>query len=176
MKSQTRQPVDKVTFLDPQAQAFIAVVGQSLTSQSDPSDQILGAVLPQVAKFLDAEAASIFVVDESTGDLVLQHASGEVGEKLVGLRLPAGQGVVGWVVKYSEDLIVPYPGLDARFFEGVDESTGFSTHSILCGPIVHGERVIGAIEILNKREGTFNDDDLILLRAIARQMAEVLSR
>jgi GAF domain-containing protein len=114
-------------------------------------------------------------VDASTGDLILQYATGEVGPKIVGLRLPSGQGVVGWVVKYSEDLIVPYPGLDTRFFEGVDESTGFSTRSILCCPIVAAGQAIGAVEMLNKRQGTFNDDDRILLRAIARQVAQVIT-
>ena len=59
-------------------------------------------------------------------------------------------------------------------FEGVDERTGFSTNSILCGPIVVDDTAIGAIEVLNKVEGTFNDDDLVVLRAIARQVAGVI--
>ena len=113
-------------------------------------------------------------MDQSTGELVFSYACGEAGAKAIGFRLESGQGVVGWVVKHSEDLIVPYPGLDARFFEGVDERTGFSTNSILCGPIVVDETAIGAIEVLNKVEGTFNDDDLVVLRAIARQVAVVI--
>ena len=98
----------------------------------------------------------------------------KVSDQIIGLRLASGQGVIGWVVKYSEDLIVPYPGMDARFFEGVDEHTGFSTRSIACSPIHVGARTIGAIEVLNKIDGTFNDDDLVLLRAIARLLAEII--
>lgn len=173
MELSNKEPVDQVTFLDDEAQNFIAAVGTSLSHRED-IDAALPRVIAQITEFLTAEALSIFVVDESTGDLVLRYATGEVGDKIIGLRLRGGQGVVGWVVKYSEDLIVPYPGMDARFFEGVDQSTGFSTRSILCSPILTNGRTIGAIEVLNKIEGTFNDDDLILLRAIARMVADVL--
>lgn len=169
-----RKPVDEVTFLDQGAQDFIAALGKSL-SERDDDGVALTQMMVRVSDFLGAEASSIFVVDEPSGDLVLRYATGEVGDEIVGLRLPAGKGIVGWVVKYSEDLIVPYPGMDTRFFEGVDESTGFSTHSILCTPILADGRVIGALEVLNKIEGTFNDDDLILLRAIARLVAQVIT-
>ena len=152
------------------AQDFIASIGESLTSQDD-----VATALTQVTEFLVAEAGSVFVVDAPGGDVVLRYATGEVGDEIVGLRLKSGQGVVGWVVKYSEDLIVPYPGMDARFFEGVDASTGFSTRSILCSPIQAGGQTIGALEVLNKAEGTFNDDDQIVLRAVARLMAQVLA-
>jgi sigma-B regulation protein RsbU (phosphoserine phosphatase) len=174
MEPSNRQPIDEVAFLDKEAQDFIAVVGQDLSTCRDV-DAALSQMMVQVTEFLGAEAASIFVVDAPTGDLVLRYATGVVGDEIIGLRLQSGQGVVGWVVKNSEDLIVPYPGLDARFFDGVDERTGFSTRSILCGPVRAVERTIGAIEVLNKKHGTFNDDDVVLLRAIARVVAEVLS-
>jgi len=170
MELEDKKLIDAVSFLDKRVQRFIAAIGQSLSGQEN-----VDAVLSQVAEFLGAGAASIFLVDEPTGDLVLCYATGEVGDKIVGLRLPSGQGVVGWVVKYSEDLIVPYPGLDTRFFEGVDESTGFFTQSILCSPIKRSEKAIGAVEMLNKREGTFNDDDLVLLRAVADQLVQVFA-
>ena len=167
------EPVDETSFLDEEAQSFIAATGQNL-SERDDVGAALTRVMSQVTEFLGAEAASIFLVDESTGELVLQYAIGEVGDEIIGLRLEGGQGVVGWVVKYNEDLIVPYPGLDARFFEGVDERTGFATRSILCGPIRRNGRAIGAIEVLNKKQGTFNDDDLVVLRAIARLLSRVI--
>jgi GAF domain-containing protein len=173
MENSDRQPVDQVSFLDQEAQEFIQSVAQELHAADDAGDA-LHDVMRRVTAFVGAEAASIFVVDASTGDLMLQYAIGKVGEKIVGLRLHSGQGVVGWVIKNSEDLIVPYPGLDARFFEGVDERTGFSTRSILCSPIRRGNRTIGAFEVLNKQEGTFNDDDLVLLRAISHSVADLL--
>ena len=169
MEMSDRKPIDEVLFLDDEAQNFLKTIETSLTGRDN-----VGVVLSQITTFLAAEASSVFVLDEATGDLVLQYATGEVGDEIVGLRLGADQGVVGWVVKYCEDLIVPYPGMDARFFDGVDESTGFSTSSILCCPMRTGVGVIGAVEVLNKVQGTFNDDDLILLRAVARLLARVV--
>jgi GAF domain-containing protein len=173
MHTDQRKPLDEVAFLNAEAQQFIEGA-RRLLSQGPGTGATLDQVLADVTAFLGAEAASIFVVEEAGADLVIRYATGEVKQEIVGLRLPSGQGVVGWVVKYHEDLIVPYPGLDARFFEGVDERTGFSTRSILCSPIVLDEQAVGAIEVLNKQQGTFDDDDLVLLRAIARLAAEVL--
>ena len=173
MALSNRMPVDEIDFLDEEAQRFIAAIDQSLSSPADV-DAVLVDVLSRVIEFLGAEEASIFLVDQSTGELVFSYACGEAGAKAIGYRLESGQGVVGWVVQHSEDLIVPYPGLDARFFAGVDVSTGFTTRSILCGPIrAHGQ-AIGAIEVVNKMVGTFNDDDLVLLRAITRLVAKVI--
>jgi len=173
MEMSNSEPEQEITFLDEEAQDFIAAVGHNLAGRQ-AVDVILNRIMLQVAEFLGAEAASIFVVDQSTDDLVLIYATGEVRDEVVGLRLESGQGVVGWVVKYGEDLIVPYPGLDVRFFEGVDECTGFSTRSILCGPMRVNGHTLGAIEVLNKKDGTFNDDDLVVLRAIARLVAKYL--
>jgi GAF domain-containing protein len=174
METRKREPVDQVTFLDQEAQDFILSVKTQI-SEFDDERAALTDSLKRLVAFIGAEESSIFLVDASTGQLVLSYASGEVGTRIIGLRLESGQGVVGWVIKNREDLIVPYPGLDARFFEGVDEHTGFSTRSILCAPIVEEGAAIGAVEVLNKSEGTFNDDDLVVLRAVAKLFAGVIS-
>jgi sigma-B regulation protein RsbU (phosphoserine phosphatase) len=174
MELDNRKPLDEITFLDQEAQDFIAATGQSLSDLVDV-DAGLTRLLVQITEFLGAEECSMFLADESSGDLVLRYAAGGVGADIIGLRLESGQGVVGWVIKNSEDLIVPYPGLDVRFFKGVDARTGFTTRSILCAPIRANGKTIGAIEVLNKRVGTFDDDDLVVLRAIARLVADAIS-
>jgi sigma-B regulation protein RsbU (phosphoserine phosphatase) len=173
MELSERKPVDEVAFLEEDARNLITSISEGLADPADV-DAALAETMVQVRQFLTAEELSIFLVDEPGGDLVLRYASGEVGNRIIGLRLQSGQGVVGWVVKYSEELIVPYPGMDVRFFDGVDQRTGFTTRSILCSPIRVDGRTIGAIEVLNKKEGTFNDDDLTFLRVVTRLVAEVI--
>jgi GAF domain-containing protein len=173
MKSSDRTPADQIPFLDQEAQDFVAAMGRSLAGPGDLKDAIV-RVLTETTEFLNAEEASIFLVDSPSSELVLTYASGEVGRQIIGLRLQSGQGVVGWVVKNSEDLIVPYPGLDERFFGGVDKRTGFTTRSLLCGPIRTHDATLGAVEVMNKRVGTFNDDDLVVLRAVAGLLAGVI--
>lgn len=173
METWNRKPIDEVTFLDEEAQSFIASLDRYLAEQDDV-DAALTQVIIRLTEFIGTEEGSIFLVEEPSGDLVLSYAAGAVGTEIVGLRLESGQGVVGWVIRFSEDLIIPYPGLDARFFEGVDERTGFSTRSILCGPIIVDGESIGAIEVLNKTVGTFDDDDLVVLRTISRRVAKII--
>jgi len=131
-------------------------------------------LMEQINKCLHTEALSIFVLDEANLELVLEHAAGPVGEELLGMRIPVGQGVVGWVIKYADPLIVPKPGLDPRFLDDVDEQTGFVTRSILCVPIVSEGQTLGAIEVLNKTAGNFDDDDVVFLQEIAQFVAHAL--
>lgn len=175
MSKPTRAFENETQFLDEEAQAFIARV-ETMLSDADDLEAAIGQVMEEITAYLSAAALSIFVVDATSGELLLQFATGAVSDQLVGLRLQPDQGVVGWVVQHGEDLIVPYPGLDTRFFSGIDRRTGFSTRSILCSPIQHEEQVIGAMEVLNKRTGTFDDEDLMLLRALSHRLAPVIQR
>ena len=158
--------------MDERAQAFVAQAARDL---GDDAGLGIPELLRRVNAYLHSEAASLFVMDLSTNELVLAYAASPGTEKLLGLRVPLGQGVVGWVVKYNEDLIVPSTGLDTRFFSGIDEQTGFVTRSILCVPVARAGRVLGAIEALNKATGHFNDEDVLLLQEIAALIAEHLA-
>ena len=157
---------DKLTAIEPNTLTFLTRITKALLAQPDFE---LGAseLLEQVNQYLSTEAGSIFVLDKATEELVLKYASSPVASEVIGLRMPVGIGVVGWVVQYNEDLIVPSTGLDPRFFSGVDKKTGFVTKSILGVPISQSGQRLGAIEMLNKTTGSFNDDDVKLLQAIA---------
>ena len=151
-------------YIDPDAQAFITEVTQALEEQPDFG---MTQLMERVYHYLHGEAISIFMLERATNELVCKYSSGPVGQQVFGLRIPVGQGVVGWVVKYEEDLIVPSTDLDPRFYSGVDEQTGFVTRSILCVPMFQAGQVIGAIEVMNKTTGHFNDDDVLLLQEVA---------
>ena len=150
--------------MEPDARLYVDRIAKDLRERPGFG---LAELVDEVNDYLRTEELSIFVVDPSTRELVLTHAAGPVGQKIIGLRMPEGQGVVGWVVRYSEDLIVPSTVLDPRFFSGVDQKTGFVTRSILCAPMVRAGQSIGAIEAMNKMTGHFNADDVLLLRAVA---------
>lgn len=151
--------------------AFIAQVARALAKQPDPGLG-LPELLEQINQYLGSEAISIFVLDEAKDELVLKYAAGPVAQHVLGLRLPLELGVVGWVVKFNDALIVPAPNLDARFFSGVDQQTNFVTHSIVCVPIAKGKRKLGALEVLNKLSGPFTDDDVVLLQELARTVVD----
>jgi signal transduction histidine kinase len=113
-----------------------------------------------VTSLIGAERASIFLIDEATDDLVLEH-SAEVREKIP-LSAP-WPGIVGWIALKGEPAIVPDVQTDPRFLPDIDAITQFDTHSILGAPLKLDERVIGVIEVLNKRDGPFTPKDQELL-------------
>lgn len=165
--------MDETTFLEHGDRAFLARLRQDLARQSD-LEMALSGLIEQVNRHLATEAISIFELDEAAGELVIAHAAGPVCQRVVGLRMPMGQGVVGWVVGYNEPLIVPSTDLDPRFYSGIDEKTGFVTRSILCVPILSGDRVRGAVEVLNKTTGSFDDDDVVFLQAVVKMVSEAM--
>lgn len=161
-----------MNFVDQDAAAIVAQLTKALACQPD-SELGISSLLEEVNRQLGTEAVSLFVLDELHDELVLKYAAGPVRRSVIGLRLPVRQGVVGWVVKFNDPLIVPAPGLDERFFSDIDQRTGFITRSILCVPVMRNGRSVGAIEVLNKKTGSFTDDDLTLLRELAASLADM---
>jgi sigma-B regulation protein RsbU (phosphoserine phosphatase) len=121
--------------------------------------------LKRVADFIEAEAASLFLVDDETGELVCQACFGPVD--ITGLRLAPGQGVVGRAVERNVATIVKDARSDPYFGAEIDAKTGFSTRSILCAPLSVRGQCLGAIELINKADGgLFHPGDRQLLRAL----------
>lgn len=129
---------------------------------------LLRTIIDVAAAVMDAEASSLALRDATTGELVFHLASGEGGKTVEHLRLPKGQGIAGWVAENGEPQIVPDVSKDTRFFKGVDEKSKFVTRSIMCVPMRRsGNKVIGVLQVLNKRVGTFDEKDLILFLSLA---------
>ena len=157
-----------MSFPDPTARTVIEECTRGLEEQKLSIDD----VMTRAAEYLQCEAMSVFWLDRASDELVLRYATGSSSQEIVGLRIPGGQGVVGWVVQYGEDLIVPETVRDPRFYGGVDEKTGFITRSILCVPMFQVAQVIGAVEAMNKTSGRFNDEDVLFLQEIADLAAD----
>lgn len=162
---------DEMASMSQESLAFLAMATREWISNANSESRLLD-LLRQTIVHMHAEAISLFTLLPERGVLVLEHAVGDVSAQIIGVEMPLGLGVVGWVAQYTEDLIVPSTSLDERFFSGIDAKTGFITRSILCVPIVYAGNVIGAVEVLNKITGSFNDEDAGLLRLMAPLMAD----
>jgi GAF domain-containing protein len=127
--------------------------------------------LLNATELLDAETSSLFLLDETSGELTAEIATGESGQAVAKQRVPAGSGVAGWVVAHAEPAIVDDPRNDPRFYSEIDERTGFETRNMLAVPMRTKERVIGAIEVINRRSGSFAERDLQVASALANQAA-----
>ncbi len=130
--------------------------------------ELLVAMMERAREVLDAEACSVMLVDEPSHTLHWEVALGEGAGKLQTLSVPIGQGISGTVVETGKAIRIEDAQHDPRWIgRSYDATTGFTTRSILCVPIVARERVIGVIQVLNRRGGPFTPDDQRLLEALA---------
>jgi GAF domain-containing protein len=135
-------------------------------------EELLALVMRSAAELLEGEAASLLLVDEESGDLIFEVATREGDERIAGTSVPAGQGIAGWVVEHGESAVVASPGEDPRFYGGIDEASDFETRNLIAIPLKVKDRVIGVVEVINKREGqAFDDKDLDIALALTNQAA-----
>ena len=140
-------------------------------------DEVLRAVLDEVAQRLDAERATLFLVDHARGELVTRVAHlPELSE----IRLKMGQGIAGWVAQTGEVVRVPDSGADPRFEQRVDLQTGFKTRTLLAVPIRFADGAAesapaGVLQVLNRRSGAFEREQVEQLEALAAEVASLLA-
>jgi len=149
-------------------------VARTVNSHLELED-VLRSIMTVATEVLESEAASLVLVDEETGELVFHIATGEKAESLSAFRLKPGTGIVGHVIESHQSIIVNDAQNDPRFYSKVDDGTGFVTRSILCVPMLRGESVKGAIEVLNRiGNRPYTEADRSLCEAIADQAAIAL--
>jgi len=116
--------------------------------------QTLTLINEHVTNLLNVAATSVALRDDEAGEVWFAAAFGAGSKEVVGLRVPLGQGIVGWVAQTGEAMIIPDVQADPRFFPDIDKQIGFTTKSILCVPLETKGRLIGAIEAINKLDGS----------------------
>ena len=134
-------------------------------------DEVLTQVMAEARAMLDAEAASVLLHDPADDELVFAASVGPASETLVGTRMPATEGVAGWVMQEAQPVLVRDAQDDPRFYDRIDTATGLTTRPLLAVPLKHKERVIGVLEAINRAGGVFDEHDLDLLSTLASSAA-----
>ncbi len=135
-------------------------------------DELLATLVEIVANETNAERGTLFLNDAATNELYSRIAQGTFNREI---RILNTTGIAGSVFQSGRGEIVNDAYADERFNREVDRKTGFTTRSILCVAVktARGE-VIGVVQTLNKREGGFTGDDMVLLEAMATQASAAL--
>ncbi len=129
---------------------------------------LIERTVQMASKVMNADRASLFLIDAAAGELWSKVAQGEDSREI---RIPIGKGVAGWVAQHNRLLNIEDAYDDDRFNPEVDKRTGYRTRSILCGPITNlqGE-TLGVIQVINKEKGgIFTKNDEALFQAFAYQ-------
>jgi Nif-specific regulatory protein len=131
-------------------------------------DELLAAMIDRIRSAMLADRCTLYLVDHGKGEVFSKAAH---LPELPEIRLRLGQGVAGHVALSGELVNVPTAKEDARFFKGVDEKTGYRTESLLAGPVRdRAGTIVGVVQLLNKRGGTFDAQDARQLVELARQV------
>ncbi len=135
-------------------------------------DTMLREVVDAARNILDADRGTVFLYDEQSDELVVRVAT-----KLGTIRIPADMGIVGESAQKRVLINVPDCYADNRFNRAVDKQTGYRTRCMLTLPLIgYEDSLIGVLQILNKNEGTFDEQDEYVATALAAQAAVVLHR
>jgi GAF domain-containing protein len=134
--------------------------------------ELLQSIVDVARTIFTAEAASIFLFDEGTDELVFEAVSGRGEGTLVGARFPSSTGIAGFALVTRQPLVVDDLEADPRFSRDRAEETGYVPTSIVASPLLHDERALGVLSLLDRDPGrAFGLAELELLSRFSTQAA-----
>jgi signal transduction protein with GAF and PtsI domain len=125
----------------------------SIINSSLQINDVLDSAMKAAEEFMEAEASSVFELDTEKGEISVRLARGEKGESIQARKLKPGEGVAGWVMRSGKPIIVEDVQKESRFSDRFDRETGFRTRSLICVPLTIREETIGALQVINKKNG-----------------------
>jgi phosphoserine phosphatase RsbU/P len=134
--------------------------------------ELLAAIMRTATDLMRAETSSLMLLDEGTNELTFEVATGDPAAEVSQMRVPADRGVAGWVMKNKKPALVNDVQKDERFYAQIDRASGYKTKSMLAVPLDSRGRVIGVVELINKKDGGgFTERDQEIASAFAAQAA-----
>jgi GAF domain-containing protein len=150
-----------------------AAVAAGVLGSEERFRELLRSVVEVARAIFRAKASSVLLLDEAANELVFEAVVGEGEENLLGMRFPAGTGVAGWVLATRTPLVIEDVGRDPRFAKDVAEDTGYVPEGLMAVPLLHEERALGVLEVLD-RQAKFTLEEMELLGLFAAQAAVAL--
>jgi GAF domain-containing protein len=152
-----------------------AAVAAGVLRSEQGHQELLGSIVEVARAIFNGRAASIFLLDEDRDELVFEAIAGEGSDSLVGTRFPSSTGIAGWVLVTRQPLVLEDAGEDPRFAKEVAEATGYVPKGLMAVPLLHDERALGVLEVLDRpaRPGAALED-VELLGLFAGQAAIAL--
>jgi signal transduction histidine kinase len=144
-------------------------IARDLASTLD-LDILLNRIIRAAADISDAQAASILLYDNAARQLFFQVSTDLEQPLMRGLAVPL-DSIAGWIVTNRQPVRIADVSKDPRHFAGVEQAAQYSARSLMGVPLITKDKVVGALEVLNKRAGEFSATDEDLLRVLGAQAA-----
>ncbi|HMB25494.1 MAG TPA: GAF domain-containing protein, partial [Anaerolineales bacterium] len=145
-------------------------ISRDLASTLD-LDILLDDIVRAAADITRAEAASILLYDDTARQLYFQVATNIDEPTMRGLIVPLDKSIAGWIVTNRRSARIDDAHKDERHFGEVEQTVGYSTRSLLGIPLITKNKVVGVLEVINKKKGKFTDPDESMLSVLGAQAA-----
>ena len=145
-------------------------ISRDLASTLD-LDTLLDDIVRASADITHAEAASILLYDDTSRQLYFQVATNIDEPTMRGLVVPLEKSIAGWIVTNRKSVRIDDAHKDLRFFSDVEQTVGYETRSLLGIPLITKNKVVGVLEVINKKRGKFTDPDESMLTVLGAQAA-----
>jgi GAF domain-containing protein len=158
-------------------EALIETAAAGVISAPVTHARLLEMIVETAAQVITANAASLFLIDEQTEELIFAVALGGKAEEVKNLRVPLGHGIAGLVAVSGQPMAISDAQSDPRQASDIAESVDYRPESILCVPLLHNEQVIGVLELLDKQGApSFSPEDMEALWLFGNQAAVAIEQ
>jgi GAF domain-containing protein len=152
-----------------------AAVSAGVIGSEQSHRELLQSIVEVARAIFSAKAASIFLHDAATDELVFEAVAGEGSDSLVGTRIPSSTGIAGWVLVTRQPLVIEDLTNDPRFARDAAESTGYVPKGMMSVPLLHEDNALGVLNVLDRpQRSKFSLREMDLLGLFANQAAIAL--
>lgn len=138
-------------------------------------DQLFEVILRELTKMVQAEQASLMILNEETEDLIVKMATGASSKIIKQFKIKKGDGLAGLVAETGQPILVRDIKSDTRIKQ--KKRSRYKTDSFVILPLKVNNRTVGVINIADKVTGEiFNEEDLKLLTSFATQASIAIER
>jgi GAF domain-containing protein len=150
-----------------------AAVAAGVMSSEDDYRSLLQSIVEVARAIFAARASSITLLDEGADELVFEAVAGEGSDTLIGRRMPADTGIMGWTLTTRQPLVIEDVSADPRHARETAKDTGYVPEGLMSVPLLHEERALGVLQVLD-RQTPFTLQEMELLGLFANQAAIAL--
>jgi GAF domain-containing protein len=153
-----------------------SAVAAGVLGAEEAHRQLLQATVEVARAIFSAKAATVFLYDDQTDELVFEAVAGLGAETLIGNRIPSSTGIAGWVLVTRQPLVLEDVTKDPRWGgQEIAERTGYAPNGLMAVPLIHDEDSVGVLQVLDRpQEARFSLQEMELLGLFANQAAIAL--
>ena len=139
-------------------------------------DELVVKALQIAIEVVNGECGSILLADQASEQLIFHHSIG-IASVPSGTAIPWDQGLAGTVFQSGNPIVIADAQKDPRHLDSIDKLTGYRTRDLITLPLKRWDgNPIGVLQVLNKREGVLNGDDLAILTIVSAITASSIER